>query len=223
MKESLQKKLGYTFDDESLLSLALTHRSHASHNNERLEFLGDSALGFIVAFSLYRQFPAAKEGQLTRLRAQLVKKETLAEVARELALGEHLALGSGELKSGGFDRDSILADSLEAVLGAILLDGGYSQAQTVALRWFEARLNNLSADDLGKDAKSLLQEHQQGRGRGVPQYSVIRTSGKSPDQEFEVACQVQELEAPVYASASSRRQAEQAAAARALQMLEVDR
>ena len=162
--EKLQLTLGYQFANPDLLSLALTHRSMSQLNYERLEFLGDSIVNHIVAEALYQRFPAAREGDMSRMRASLVKGETLAEVAREMDVGEHLLLGPGERKSGGYRRSSILADTLEALAGAILLDAGYERCRTCVLRWFDQRLQKLSSGATDKDAKTRLQEYLQGRG-----------------------------------------------------------
>ncbi|HKK14468.1 MAG TPA: ribonuclease III, partial [Gammaproteobacteria bacterium] len=162
--QELSRAIGYRFDDQRLLEYALTHRSAGSRNNERLEFLGDAVLGLVMAEALYRAFPRATEGELSRLRATLVKRETLAEVARALALGDYLTLGSGELKSGGFRRDSILADALEAVFGALYMDGGFEAAGRLIRDLFRERLEDLPSAAALKDAKTRLQELLQGRG-----------------------------------------------------------
>lgn len=217
--DSLQSRIGYQFSDPSHLALALTHRSFGGVNNERLEFLGDSILNHIVAADLFQRFPEATEGQLSRLRARMVKQPTLASVARDLELGELLIMGSGEKKSGGFRRDSILSDAFEAIVGAMLLDAGIKETTERVLALFETRLEALSLDDMHKDAKTRLQEWLQGRGQPVPTYRLIRTQGKSPNQEFEVACEVSDLTEPVNATGTSRRKAEQTAAAKALLLL----
>merc|ERR1711879_787994 len=206
---------GYRFDDESLAILALTHRSRGGNNNERLEFLGDSILNFVIAEELYRRFGEAREGKLSRLRARLVKGETLADVAREFDLGEFLLLGSGELKSGGHRRDSILADVVEALIGAIYLDAGLDAAQERILSWYRARLDALSLEDPIKDPKTRLQEYQQGRHQSLPRYDVISVEGPSNKQVFTVTCTISD--SPVTRSlGSSRRAAEQAAAEQVL-------
>ncbi|MCB1676356.1 MAG: ribonuclease III, partial [Halioglobus sp.] len=166
----LQQSLGHEFSDPRLLHLALTHRSAGRRNNERLEFLGDSIVNHIIAEALFEQFPAAREGDMSRMRAALVRGATLAEIARELQLGDYLQLGPGERKSGGHRRASILADALEAVAGAILLDGGFERCRSSVRRWFGPRLEQLTASAAAKDAKTRLQEHQQGRGNPLPDY-----------------------------------------------------
>ena len=165
---ALERALDYEFSDPGLLTTALTHRSAGSRNNERLEFLGDSIVNHIVAEALYQRFPAAREGDMSRMRASLVKGETLADMAREMDVGEHLLLGPGERKSGGYRRSSILADTLEALAGAILLDAGYERCRTCVLRWFDQRLQKLSSGSTDKEAKTRLQEYLQGRGNPLP-------------------------------------------------------
>lgn len=218
----LESQLGYTFQNDALLRQALTHRSFSENNNERLEFLGDAILSQVIAAALYDQFPQSSEGDLSRLRARLVKQSTLASIARGLELGEMLIMGSGELKSGGFKRDSILSDALEALFGAIYLDSGIECASRCVLDLFQARLGQLDANDIQKDAKSRLQEYLQGLGESVPEYKLVRSTGKSPHQEFEIACRSPTLEERITAKGSSRRRAEQAAAALALASLGID-
>ena len=218
--EKLQERIGYRFEDPTLLEQAVTHRSYSNANNERLEFLGDAILNFVIASALFERFPDATEGQLSRLRARLGKRPTLANVARELNLGEQLIMGGGELKSGGFNRDSILSDALEAILGAMLLDAGAAVTSERIVALFESRLDELSLSNVHKDAKSRLQEFLQGRGKALPDYVLVKTSGKSPHQEFEVECRSGELTQAVSARGTSRRKAEQAAAQRALDLLE---
>ena len=216
---TLEAKLDYSFKTAGLLDQALTHRSHSSLNNERLEFLGDSILNFVIAAAVFAQFPDASEGDLSRLRAGLVKQSTLADVARDIDLGGYLTMGSGELKSGGFERDSILSDALEAIVGAVYLDSGFDSAARCVTGLFETRLRGLSADDLKKDAKSKLQEFLQGLGEPVPEYVLVSTRGKSPHQVFEIECRSVRFSSPVRASGSSRRKAEQNAAALGLEAL----
>ncbi len=215
----LQRVLGYRFNDLSHLELALTHRSCGKRNNERLEFLGDSIVNFVIADALFRQFPSAKEGQLSRLRARLVKGVTLAELAREMAFGEHLRLGTGELKSGGFKRESILADAVEAVIGAIYLDSGLEPCRERIEAWFGSRLAALSLDDTQKDAKTRLQEFLQARKVALPQYLLQGVEGEAHDQEFTIECQVDLLSKPSTGRGGSRRIAEQKAARQALILL----
>lgn len=214
--DGLIRSLEYEFRQPELLEAAVTHRSAGSHNNERLEFLGDAALGFVVAEWLFDKFPDASEGQLSRLRASLVKRGTLADVARDLDIGDYLRLGSGELKSGGFRRDSILADALEAILGAILLDRGHEACRACIHRLFEKKINGLSHVDELKDPKTLLQEMLQSRRFDLPVYDVVSVSGKAHQQHFVVECQVADLELSVTGEGGTRRGAEQAAAQRML-------
>lgn len=217
--DQLQRALAYQFKDIALLSQALTHRSKGSTNNERLEFLGDSILGFVAADLLYSQFQQSPEGHLSRFRASLVKKETLAELAREFSLGDYLRLGSGELKSGGFRRDSILADGMEAIFGAMYLDGGLVEARKLIERCLSSRLEKLSVESDLKDPKTRLQEYLQARRLTLPEYTVTETHGDAHEQEFEVQCTVEGLKQPVKGEGSSRRKAEQAAAELALGLL----
>lgn len=218
----LSTKFGYQFSNESLLEEALTHRSKCALNNERLEFLGDAILGVVIAEALYRQFPKASEGELSRFRAALVKKDTLAKLAREFSLGDYLRLGPGELKSGGFRRDSILADAMEAIIGAIFLDSNMGQARDFILRCYEGRLENLSEKQSFKDPKTRLQEYLQARRLELPSYEVVDTHGSEHAQTFEVHCQVPGLSEPALGKGSSRRKAEQAAAEKALALLTED-
>lgn len=215
----LHQRLGYRFNDESLVRLALTHRSKGEHNNERLEFLGDSILNFVIAEELYQRFAKAKEGKLSRLRARIVKGDTLSEIAREKDLGEFLLLGSGELKSGGFRRDSILADVVEALIGAIYLDAGFDVARERILAWFASRLDALTLADPIKDPKTRLQEHQQANKLSLPKYEVLSVTGPSNEQLFTVQCVVPEWPEPVSAKGTSRRGAEQNAAEKMLKLL----
>jgi len=220
LDRKLQERLGYTFNDPDLLDQALTHRSVGSRNNERLEFLGDAILSFIVAELLYHAEPDAHEGRLTRLRAHLVRRETLARIARELELGDALRLGPGELKSGGRRRDSILADAFEGVIGAIYLDSGLASCRQVLDALYAERLIR-AAQEVGlKDAKTRLQESLQGQGRALPQYAVVKLEGAAHDQSFTVECQVEGIPHPVKGTGSSRRKAEQDAASRALEALD---
>ncbi|MCF6354884.1 MAG: ribonuclease III [Candidatus Polarisedimenticolaceae bacterium] len=210
--EHLSKAIGYSFNDPSLFENALTHRSAGSINNERLEFLGDAILGFVVADELYQQFKSANEGQLSRLRAEMVKGEALAVLARELDLGLYLALGVGELRSGGQGRDSILADALEAILAAIYLDGGYEAVRQVIHNLFQSKLKKLSLDSQKKDPKTRLQEHLQAHKHPLPEYSVAQVAGEQHEQQFLVQCVVTELQLECEGHGSSRRRAEQDAA-----------
>ncbi|HHZ87511.1 MAG TPA: ribonuclease III [Chromatiaceae bacterium] len=216
----LCEQLEYQFSDQSLIGQALTHRSFGAEHNERLEFLGDAVLGLIVAELLYAHFPVAKEGRLSRLRANLVQKRTLASVARALAIGDYLRLGTGEQRSGGHSRDSTLADAFEAVLGAIYLDGGYGAASQVIHKIFTERLANLPDEGDEKDPKTQLQEYLQGRHKPLPQYTVVHLGGSPHKQTFEVECQAEGLSAPAIGNGNSRRGAEQDAALIALERLQ---
>lgn len=204
--------LGYRFTDPELLACALTHRSMGAVNNERLEFLGDALLNTIVAIELFSRCPDAAEGDLSRLRAWLVRGDTLAEVGRALHLGEALRLGEGERKSGGARRGSIVADGLEAVIGAVYLDGGFNAAQRLVLRLLADRLDNLPAFHDLKDPKTRLQEYLQARQYGLPKYDLVESKGADHAREFTVRCRVGELALEATATASSRRRAEQGAA-----------
>lgn len=218
-RQRLLKRIGYQFNDQALLDLALTHRSYGAANNERLEFLGDAALNFIIGHAIYQRLPDTSEGDLSRYRASLVKGTTLAVIARELGLGDHLKLGGGEKKSGGHRRDSILADAVEAIIGAIYLDGGMPHCEKTVLEWFASRLDNLSETSL-KDPKTQLQEFLQARGRSLPVYEVIEVSGEAHNQHFTVECSVDGLSTPTRGEGSSRRAAEKLAAAAALSGLQ---
>lgn len=214
----MEVRLGYRFRDSVLLAEALTHRSAQGRNNERLEFLGDSVLNFVVADELYHRCPQDTEGALSRLRASLVNRPSLAELARSLQLGEHLRLGSGELKSGGHRRESILADTLEAVLGAVYLDGGFDACRRLIGELYRERLDRLPNVSELKDAKTRLQEYLQAQRRPLPTYVVREVSGKAHDQLFRVQCLV--ADAVAEGEASSRRQAEQQAADAMLGLLQ---
>lgn len=220
--ERLQRRLGHQFADSELLTLALTHRSFAGRNNKRLEFLGDAILNFVAGEALYERFPQAREGQLSRLRARLVKGETLAVLARGFELGEYLRLGSGELKSGGFRRESILADALEALIGAIYLDAGMDVARARVLDWLEGELQGLTLVDTNKDPKTRLQEFLQSRGSELPAYSVVDIQGDPHCRTFFVECTITLLNEKTGGQGASRRIAEQVAAAAALSALGVE-
>ncbi len=219
IKQRLLNRLGYVFSDISLFELALTHRSCGARNNERLEFLGDSILNFVIGDALFSQFPTAKEGQLSRLRAQMVKGETLAEIAREFDVGPCLNLGEGEMKSGGFRRDSILADTVEAIIGAIHLDSDFSTARERTLVWYQSRLSELALETHRKDPKTALQELLQAKKLPLPDYTVLETLGEAHAQQFTVECRCKLLKTPTTATASSRRTAEKNAAQAALDLL----
>ncbi len=211
--------LNYEFEDKTLLQRALTHRSKSADNFERLEFLGDSVLNFTISAELYDRYPNVAEGELTRLRANLVKKDTLALLAREIGLGDFLSLGGGELKSGGFDRDSILADALEAVFGAVSIDGGIEKARVLIVDVYCDLLERVTPDTLQKDPKTQLQEHLQKQSFAPPAYNVIEITGQAHDQSFRVECVVPGLSEPVQGTGRSRRNAEQDAAVIALRLL----
>jgi ribonuclease III len=217
---ALEKRLGYRFADTRLLEQALTHRSRGTDNYERLEFLGDGVLGCAVADELYARFPSLSEGKLTRLRASLVREEALAEVAKSLGIGEHLRLGEGELAAGPEARPSILADALEAVLGAVFLDGGYDASRKAVLAAFGPLIDRLDPDRPAKDAKTRLQEMLQARHRRLPQYRVVAVQGEAHRQSFEVECSVAELNLTATGTGTSRQRAEQQAAKALLDKLE---
>ncbi len=216
----LQQRLGYVFRDPECLELALTHRSRSgSRNNERLEFLGDACLGYVVAAELFRRHGGAKENELTLLRASLVRGKTLADVARAIGLGQFLLLGSGERKSGGFRRDSILADTIEALIGAVLLDGGPAPAEALILRLLGDRFDHAQPGAVSKDPKTRLQELLQGRGEALPEYEVTDVTGSDHEQVFSVTCRIASLGEERIGKGRSRRAAEQEAATRALTAL----
>ena len=217
--KSLEKKLGYVFRDPSLLSRALSHRSVGKDNNERLEFLGDALLGVIISDTLYNQYQGATEGELSRMRSSLVKGDSLAEIAREFDLGDFVLLGEGELKSGGFRRASILADCVEAIIGAIFLDSNFDNCSEVVSRWYQSRLVRPDLQDIGKDAKTQLQEYLQQRKLSLPIYAVIDVLGEDHAREYMIECQLPELKLHAKAKASSKRHAEKLAAAQILELI----
>lgn len=216
IQQDLAKRLTHTFTQVNLLTQALTHRSFSAVNNERLEFLGDGALNFIIANQLYQRFPKLSEGDLSRLRAQLVKEATLCELATTLNLGDALKLGEGELKSAGWRRPSILADALEAIIGAIYLDGGFAAAEAFVLGLYASRLDNIDPKVIDKDPKSLLQELLQGKKMSLPEYTVTLTSGEAHAQRFVVECVIEKYNIRTIGEGTSRRLAEQQAAQLAL-------
>ncbi len=220
--QRLEERLGYRFENQRQLKLALTHRSHGAVNNERLEYLGDSILNFVIGEALFNRFPDAREGQLSRLRSQLVKGETLAEIAREFEMGDCLILGEGELKSGGRARDSILADSVEAVIGAIHTERGLETCRERVLAWFASRLDSLGVETSAKDAKSRLQEFLQAQRQPLPEYVVVDIGGEGHAQVFTIECRVAIAKKPTQASASSRREAEKQTALLMLKQLNID-
>ena len=219
---ALCERLGYVFAQPQLLQRALTHRSYAPEHNERLEFLGDSVLGCIVAKYLYAAYPQLSEGELSRLRSNLIKEETLAILAQKLDLGSCLKLGEGERKSGGFRRPSILADAMEALFGAVLLDSGFADAEKVVLNLLVPYLAQVDVQALGKDAKTLLQEYLQGRHIPLPVYSIVATQGEAHAQSFQVECAIPALKIAARGQGSSRRNAEQQAAQAAYRQLSSD-
>jgi ribonuclease-3 len=220
--DDLSRAIGYSFKEPRLLKAAVTHRSAGGQNNERLEFLGDAVLGHVIAEWLYHLFPKAREGQLSRLRASLVKRESLADIARSVKLGDYLHLGPGELKSGGFARDSILADAMEAIWGAIVLDSDFESCRDCIHRLFADRIEQLSTSDQLKDPKTRLQEYLQARKLPLPVYEVLEMSGKSHHQHFVVECRVDDAGILTKGEGSSRRRAEQDAAECMLRELGVD-
>ncbi len=219
MSSRLEQALGYRFTQPEMLRQALTHRSHSSPHNERLEYLGDSVLNCTVATLLFQQFPNLKEGDLSRLRANLVRQEALAEIAADLQVGDVLRLGEGELKSGGFRRPSILADTLEAIFGAIYLDAGFDVARSTIERLYRSRIDRIDPRNLGKDAKTALQEWLQGRRLPLPHYELAETHGEAHAQEFVVHCSIPSIDLLVTGRGGSRRAAEQEAAQSAIAKL----
>jgi len=211
---------GYQFRQTNLLEQALTHRSYSrQHNNERLEFLGDSILNLIISNHIYERFSAADEGDLSRIRASLVKEETLAQVARQIDLGDYIHLGGGELKSGGFRRASILSDALEALIGAIYLDSDYAQTEAAVLHLYQGQLQNVDAGANLRDPKTRLQEYLQSNKNSLPSYQVEQITGKSHDQVFTVSCKLSDLDMQSNGKGSSRKKAEQQAAQKILDKL----
>lgn len=217
--EALSRKLGLTFNDPRIFTMALTHRSFGSNNNERLEFLGDSILGFVIAQKLYDRFPDASEGALSRLRASLVNEASLAELARKHQVGDYLLLGQGELKSGGFRRDSILSDALEAIMGALLKDQGIVACQQWIETLFAEKLENLSLTSGQKDPKTKLQELMQAKKLDLPDYTLLTMTGPSHEQTFKVKCTIPLIAEASIGTGISRRKAEQAAAEKMLELL----
>ncbi len=213
--DTVTGRIGYPFHNPDLLRQALTHRSYGACHYERLEFLGDGVLNCVIAAELFRMFPQLAEGDLSRLRASLVNQQSLFEIAQQIDLGAQLRLGDGELKSGGARRPSLLADALEALIGAVFIDGGFESAHALVLRLFEQPLKAADPRMLGKDAKTLLQEFLQARRIPLPQYAVISTAGEAHEQIFRVECAVPELNIRTQGEGTSRRGAEQAAARRA--------
>ena len=217
--KSFESRVGHDFGRRDLLIQALTHRSYGADNNERLEFLGDSVLNCVVGLMLYRRFPQLQEGQLSRLRANLVNQQSLYEVARGLDLGSYLLLGDGELRSGGADRPSILADALESVFGAILLDADFAAAQAAIERLMGPEVEAIDPFSHGKDPKTLLQEWLQGRRKGLPDYKLVNVAGQAHAQLFTVECRIDSLGVSTQGSGGSRKAAEQEAAKAAYSQL----
>jgi ribonuclease-3 len=222
MADGLRARLGYEFRDAALLREALTHRSFGIPHNERLEFVGDAVLNCAIAAMLFERFPTTQEGELSRARANLVNRDTLAQIARRIDLGAHIRLGEGELKSGGADRASIIADGLEAIFGAVFLDGGFAAARAAIDNIYADLLRDADPSTLGKDPKTRLQEWLQGRRYPVPEYAVVATSGEAHAQHFEVDCRIAALSMVTHGTGPSRRAAEQEAAASALARLVAD-
>jgi ribonuclease-3 len=214
----LEKRIGYQFSDFSLLTQALTHRSALGFHNERLEFLGDSILSFAISTDLYNRFPKVDEGDLSRMRATLVCGKMLSEIGREFVLSDCLILGPGELKSGGFRRDSIIADGVEAIIGAVFLDSDIDTANKLVLNWFDSRLKSIKPGISQKDPKTRLQEHLQSRKQALPIYDVVDVKGEAHNQQFTMSCQIEGMK-PVQGKGSSRRKAEQMAASLMLKAL----
>ncbi|XBC38403.1 MAG: ribonuclease III [Buchnera aphidicola (Floraphis choui)] len=212
----LQKTLGYTFTKKNLLVQALTHRSANSKHNERLEFLGDSILSFVIANALYHYFPNVNEGDMSRMRATLVRGNTLAKIAHEFNLGHYLQLGQGELKSGGFRRESILANTIEALIGSIFLDSNLRTVEKLILKWYKKRLERISPGDTQKDPKTRLQEYLQSKHLPLPEYLVEQVYGEAHNQLFTIYCEITGMHEKFIGIGSSRRKAEQEAAQSAL-------
>lgn len=210
--ERLQKKLGYQFANVDYLQQALTHRSAAAKNNERLEFLGDSILNFTIGKALFEKFPKSDEGELSRMRAALVKEHTLAVVARQFDLGEYLKLGAGEMKSGGHRRESILSDCVEAIIAAIFLDSGMDNAMERINEWYKDLLAEMQPGEAQKDPKTRLQEYLQSRKQPLPEYEVIDIKGEAHNQTFKVSCKIKQFDETFIGTGTSRRKAEQNAA-----------
>ncbi|AYN24800.1 ribonuclease III [Buchnera aphidicola] len=218
----IQQVLGYTFTHQDLLKQALTHRSASSKHNERLEFLGDSILSFVIANALYQHFPYIDEGDMSRMRATLVRGNTLAEIAYEFDLGEYLQLGQGELKSGGFRRESILANTVEALIGGIYLDSNIKTVEKLILKWYEKRLEKISPGNTQKDPKTRLQEYLQSKHLSLPSYFIVEVYGEAHNQLFTIHCEVSTIPKSLIGKGTSRRKAEQDAAKKALIKLGVE-
>ncbi|VFP85657.1 Ribonuclease 3 [Candidatus Erwinia haradaeae] len=218
----LQRKIGYFFKKIELLQQALTHRSSSRQNNERFEFLGDSILNCVISYAIYRSFPCIDEGDLSRMRSTLVRGYTLAEIAREFNLGSHLTLSRGEWKSGGYKRQSILSNAMEALIGGIFLDSNMQTIERLILNWYDSRLHTIEPGDEQKDPKTRLQEFLQGNHLPLPSYFVLQVQGSEHHQLFTIQCIVTGIEEPVVATGLSRRQAEQKTAQKALMTLGIE-
>ena len=216
---SLSRIIHYTFNDPSLMIMALTHRSFSAQHNERLEFLGDSVLSFLIANELYKRFPRIDEGDLSRLRAQLVKESSLSTIATSMGLGDFIRLGEGELKSAGWRRPSILADTFESMIGAIYLDGGIEPTHQFVLRFFETQLNEIDPKLVHKDPKTLLQELLQSKKSDLPIYTVVSIEGEAHSQTFTIECHIKKSNIKTQGVGNSRRIAEQEAASKAYQLM----
>jgi ribonuclease-3 len=221
MSEKLSRTLNYAFNNENLLKLALTHRSFGENNNERLEFLGDSIVNFIIAEVLYQRFPASQEGELSRWRATLINRDTLAVLAKDFDVGNYLQLGPGELKSGGSQRESILSCAMEAIIGAVYLDSNFETARKCILSWYEPLLETLTDASSHKDPKTILQEHLQGLRKPLPVYTVESVEGEAHQQIFVVSCQITGVPKKVLGRGTSRRRAEQDAAEHMIGIIEL--
>lgn len=219
MNDILMKKLQHTFNDPQMLKSALTHRSRGGEHNERLEFLGDAVVNFVIAEILYHEFPKAAEGELSRWRASLVNRDALADLAKDFDLGPHLLLGPGELRSGGQERQSILSCAMEAVIGAIFLDAGFDVVRRCIIGWYQTHIKSLSAASEHKDPKTLLQEYMQSQRQSLPVYTVESIEGEAHQQSFIVSCQVEGVESKTLGRGTSRRRAEQDAAQAMLEVV----
>ncbi|MBN6071578.1 ribonuclease III [Aggregatibacter actinomycetemcomitans] len=219
--ERLQRQINYGFQNIELLKQALTHRSAGHQHNERLEFLGDAILNLTIGEALFHQFPKCNEGELSRMRATLVREPTLALLARDFKLGDYILLGQGELKSGGFRRESILADCVEAIIGAISLDSNLTNATQIVRQWYQDLLKDIKPGDNQKDAKTRLQEYLQGNRLPLPTYNIVNIQGEAHNQLFIVECSIQNNDRTFIGKGSSRRKAEQAAAEQILQELNI--
>lgn len=222
MSDTLEKKLNYHFKDSALLQTALTHRSKGADHNERFEFLGDAVVNFVIGEALFQQFSGATEGELSRWRATLVNRETLAYLAKHFHLGQHILLGVGEVKSGGHERESILSCAMEAVIGAIYLDSGFEKTKDCVLDWYDPLLKSLKSAASHKDPKTVLQEYVQSLRLGLPIYKVEHVEGEAHRQHFTVSCHIEGLDVKAMGAGTSRRRAEQEAAKVLLKKVKAD-